>query len=287
MIGLSMSVTQRSDEPAFLALQRIGLCVGEILGSGAMSTVFAVSRSSSDATVPLALKLLHLEHVGHLELVLRFVNERHAAERVRHPGVVRVYESDLVQGRPYLVMERLSQTLAESKGTLSRSERVEVVSQIAHGAAALHAAGVVHRDLKPANIMLAPGRKRIAKIVDLGLAKLDSSGDALPVSTAAASVLGTAEYRAPEAWLSAKEIDRQADVYSLGVILYELVSGRLPFYAPKESHLMDLHLYESPSPLSNVPCSLWNLIERMLAKQRAQRPAMNEVAALLDSLQWQ
>lgn len=284
MIGLSMSVTHRSDEPAFLALQRIGLCVGEALGSGAMSTVFAVTRRPSDATVPLALKLLHREHAGHLELVLRFMNERHAAERVRHPGVVRVYESDLVQGRPYLVMERLSHTLAESKGTLSFSERVEVVSQIAHGAAALHAAGVVHRDLKPTNIMLAPGCRLVAKIVDLGLAKLDSSCGALPVSTAAASVLGTAEYRAPEAWLSAKEIDGQADVYSLGVVLYELMSGRIPFQSPKESLLMDLHLFDAPPPIAGLPSPLWELIARMLAKQRHLRPSMTEVAALLDGL---
>lgn len=142
-----MSVTHRSDELAFSALDSIGLCVGETLGTGAMSTVYAVTRRSSATAVPLALKLLHLEHAGHLELVLRFVNERHAAERVRHPGVVRVYVADLVQGRPYLVMERLSRTLADGARSLSFSERVDVMSQIAHGAAALHAAGVVHREL--------------------------------------------------------------------------------------------------------------------------------------------
>jgi serine/threonine-protein kinase len=227
------------------------------------------------------MKVLHAEHAGNLELVLRFLNEAQAADRVRHPAVVRVYGSGLVDGRPYLILERLESTLAQRAAALSWTQKVSVLSQVAEASAALHRVGVVHRDLKPANIMFTPGTGLAAKVVDLGLAKLSADDTILPVSTATTAVLGTAEYRAPELWMSGKDADGRADVYALGVVLYELWAGRLPFCSARESILMDLHLFEPPPPLPDLPPGIGVLLARMLAKHRAQRPDMAEVAEVL------
>jgi len=247
-----------------------------------MSAVYAVCRRDDPPGAPeLALKVLHAEHAGNLELVLRFFNEERAAARVRHPAVVRVHGSGLLAGRPYLLLERLEDTLAERAPALSWAQRVAVVGQVAAGASALHRVGVVHRDLKPVNVMFSPGPGLAAKIVDLGLAKLSADSAALPVSTAATEVFGTAEYRAPELWVSAKDADDRADVYALGVILYEMLAGRLPFQAQRESVLMDLHLFDPPPPLSQLPSEIATLLGRMLAKERTQRPDMAQVARAL------
>lgn len=263
-------------------LRGAGLTVGPWLGSGAMSAVYAVSRQDDPPGAPeRALKVLHAEHAGNLELVLRFFNEERAAARVHHPAVVRVYGSGLIGGRPYLILERLEQTLAQRAPALSEAQRLAVVAQVAAGAAALHRVGVVHRDLKPVNVMFSPGPGLWAKLVDLGLAKLSADSAALPVSTAATEVLGTAEYRAPELWVSAKNADDRADVYALGVMMYELLAGRLPFQAPRESVLMDQHLFEPPPALSQLPLALATLLGRMLAKERAQRPSMAQVVETL------
>lgn len=246
-----------------------------------MSSVFAIT-ATGEAPVARVIKLLHAEHAGNLELVLRFFNEQRAASCLSHPGVIEVFGSGFLDGRPYLILERLDGTLAQRGPRLSPAQCINVVQQVADAAAALHQAGIVHRDLKPANIMFRPGPDLVAKIVDLGLAKIAPTATKIPVSTASTAVLGTAEYRAPEAWLSAKEVDGGADVYALGVLLYELLLGRLPFASPRESVLMDLHLFaELPIPHSLSP-ALQDLLKQMLHKSRERRPSM---AAVVRSLQ--
>lgn len=279
------------------SLRSIGLGIGRLLGSGAMSAVYSVRRQDDpdapfDPDAPnapyevpeLALKVLHAEHIGNLELVLRFLNEERAAARTHHPAVIRVHGSGMIAAQPYLLLERLADTLAQRVPALSRVERVAVAAQVASGAAALHRVGVVHRDLKPLNVMFAPGPELTAKIVDLGLAKLSTDPQTLPVSTAATEVLGTAEYRAPELWISSKSADERTDVYALGIMLYELLSGRLPFHSPRESLLMDMHLFAPPPSLPQLPARIAALLPRMLAKERAQRPAMTQVAEALTSV---
>jgi serine/threonine-protein kinase len=278
-------MTQPGKPSAIAALRDSGFGVGRLLGSGGACAVYEVTQQGNPPGAPaLALKLLHAEHAGNLELVLRFFNEEHAAARVRHPGVVRVFSGGLIAGQAYLILERLDGTLAQRAPGLSRKQRVAVVAQVAAAAAALHRAGVVHRDLKPGNIMFAPGAELAAKIIDLGLAKLTGRAEFLPVSTATTEVLGTAEYRAPELWISAKDADGRADVYALGVMLYELLAGSVPFRAERESVLMDLHLYAPPPPLSNLAPRLGALLMRMLAKARSQRPDMDAVAEALGGI---
>ncbi len=268
-------------------LRHAGLDIGHMLGCGASCAVYAVTREADPPSAPpLALKLLFAEHADNLELVLRFFNEEHAAARVQHPAVIRVFASGLVAGQPYLILERLEDTLAQRAPVLSRGQRVAVLAQVAAGVAALHRVGVVHRDLKPGNIMFAPGAGLEAKIIDLGLAKISGEAGLLLVSTAATEVLGTAEYRAPELWMSAKDVDGRADVYALGILLYEMLAGRLPFRAARESVLMDLHLFAPLPALSDAPPGLDTLVAQMLAKERSQRPDMATAAAVLARADW-
>ena len=250
-----------------------------------MSAVYAIERLVPvEAEEGLAIKLLHPMHLENVELVLRFFNEQKAAQRVQHPAVIRVLDAGLIRGRPYLLMERCADTLLQRAPTLSHTERITVTAQVASGALALHHAGVVHRDLKPANVMFSVNDRLAPKIIDLGLSKLVTPGTSLPVSTAQSELLGTPEYRAPELWISSKDADASSDVYSLGVMLYELMAGTLPFVADRESKLMDLHLFERPSALLSTPPLIATFIGRMLAKKRNLRPSMAEVAKTLHAI---
>ena len=259
-------------------IKRLGFTLGPLLGSGAMSAVYAIERLLPvEAEEALAIKLLHPMHQENVELVLRFFNEQQAAQRVQHPAVIRVLDSGLMSGRPYLLLERCAETLHQRAPTLSQTERITVIAQVASGTLALHRCGVVHRDLKPANVMFSVNDRLAPKIIDLGLSKLVTPGHSLPVSTAQSELLGTPEYRAPELWISAKDADASSDVYSLGVMLYELMAGTLPFVADRESRLMDLHLFEPPPALLSTPPLITTLLGRMLAKKRSLRPSMAEV----------
>ena len=259
-------------------IRHLGFALGPLLGSGAMSAVYAIERLLPvEAEEALAIKLLHPMHQENVELVLRFFNEQKAAQRVQHPAVIRVLDAGLMSGRPYLLLERCAETLHQRAPTLSQTERITVIAQVASGTLALHRCGVVHRDLKPANVMFSVTDRLAPKIIDLGLSKLVTPGHSLPVSTAQSELLGTPEYRAPELWISAKDADASSDVYSLGVMLYELMAGTLPFVADRESRLMDLHLFEPPPALLSTPPLITTLLGRMLAKKRSLRPSMAEV----------
>ena len=266
-------------------IKRLGFTLGPLLGSGAMSAVYAIERLLPFAAEEaLAIKLLHPMHQENVELVLRFFNEQKAAQRVQHPAVIRVLDAGLMSGRPYLLLERCAETLHQRAPTLSQTERITVIAQVASGTLALHRCGVVHRDLKPANVMFSVNDRLAPKIIDLGLSKLITPGTSLPVSTAQSELLGTPEYRAPELWISAKDADASSDVYSLGVMLYELMAGTLPFVADRESRLMDLHLFEPPPALLSTPPVIATFISRMLAKKRSLRPSMAEVFETLRTI---
>lgn len=266
-------------------IRSLGFAVGPLLGSGAMSAVYAIERLVPvEAEEGLAIKLLHPMHQENVELVLRFFNEQQAAQRVQHPAVIRVLDAGLIRGRPYLLLERCATTLHQRAPTLSPAERLLITAQVASGTLALHQAGVVHRDLKPSNVMFSVTDRLAPKIIDLGLSKLMTPGTGLPVSTAQSELLGTPEYRAPELWISAKDADASSDVYSLGVMLYELMAGTLPFVAERESRLMELHLFEPPPALLSTPPMIATFISRMLAKKRCLRPSMAEVFETLRAI---
>jgi serine/threonine-protein kinase len=189
---------------------------------------------------------------------------------------------------------QLAGVLAQGDGALVVSTAVGIAGQIARGLAALHEHGIVHRDLKAANVLLSesdPARAR-ACLADLGLAKVGlehaEGGPVLEhVSTGGGARLGTWDYMAPEQWIKSKTVSPKADVYSLGVLLFLMLAGRLPFPADQAKDLMFFHLFEEP-PMGyvagNVPPQVVKLLKQMLEKTAPPRPSMVEVVERLSAI---
>jgi len=265
------------------------------IGTGGMGEVYEAIHQTLQRRV--AVKVLHPDWCKNPELVKRFFNEALATNLIRHPAMVAIHDhGQFPDGMPFLIMEFLEgESLRRQFGLLEPLQVARLGWQIATGLSAAHRKKIVHRDLKPDNIMILrddtiPGGQRV-KILDFGLAKLQAEHQwegAQPVSTRDGVALGTPEYMAPEQWLGAARVDGKADVYSLGVVLYETLCGHPPFAEGSSDKLRALHLYETPPPLSrrapSAPAGLVELINRMLTKTQAERPTMTEVAARLGAL---
>jgi serine/threonine-protein kinase len=245
-----------------------------------------------------AIKLLLQEYSANEEIVGRFFQEARAASRIKHPGIVEILDCDMhPTGRAYIVMEFLEgESLRECLARVGRMDQgsaLDVVHQIALALEAAHGKGIVHRDLKPDNVFLVsttatPGPP-LVKILDFGIAKLASEGDGGHQRTKTGNILGTPLYMSPEQCRGAGKVDLKADVYSLGCITYELLSGQPPFVRDGAGELLVAHLMEEPKDLAaSVPDllpGLSALVMSMLAKDPARRPAsMAEIAAKLESI---
>jgi serine/threonine protein kinase len=253
------------------------------LGAGAMSLVFSARHTSSGARV--ALKILRPEHRLSTDLLSRFVNEALPIRDLRHPGLPLIFACEVPSdGHPYIAMELLSASLAEHlrRAPLPHAHALSIVAQIADALAAIHALGIVHRDVKPHNVLFSDAGQ--AKLVDFSLAKHPPDSPVLYLSTAEEDALGTPEYMAPEQAICAKHAEPSADVYSLGVLLYELLARRLPFQSPRRGRLRVHHLLADPPPLRDLPAPLWTLCAQMLHKDRTRRPTAADVAAVLRDL---
>ncbi len=268
------------------------------LGSGGMASVFEAVHEP--AGIRAALKVLHPNLANNPDVASRFRSEAHAANLVQHPGLVRVLDcGQLDSGLLYLAMEYLEGVSLHARlnqvggGRLPPLKAVHIAAQLASALSALHARKIVHRDLKPENIMLiadpsAPSGEQ-AKILDFGIAKL-AAADAAPggLVTRTGMLMGTPTYMAPEQCRGARGVDDRADVYALGVILYQTIAGQPPFSASGPAEVMSMHLFDEPPPLrGHVPQlapELAQLCHQLLRKQPAQRPAMSEVARRLTEL---
>lgn len=258
----------------------------EVLGAGAMGKVYRGHQHGTGRDV--AVKILHDELSGRSQLVQRFYREAKIAGRLRHPHVVEVYfTGDIPNATPpasYIVMEflegrNLQQELVACGGKLPLERAIGLVLQMCDAVGEGHRQGIVHRDLKPENVMLArrEGRSRdFVKVLDFGIARASLPNESM--ETAAGAVFGTARYISPEG-AQGLTATPASDVYSLAVILYQLLSGRTPFDAEGTVGLLLKHVHDLPPPLAglpgceSLPMEVCNLVMACLDKSPEKRPA--------------
>ncbi|HVS17252.1 MAG TPA: serine/threonine-protein kinase [Planctomycetota bacterium] len=233
-------------DPAALARLFPGLEIESEIGRGGMGVVYRARQRKLGRTV--ALKLLAPELAGDRDFAARFLREARVLAHLRHEHIVAVHDFGETEGLCWLLMEHVDgpdlRQMMES-GRLEAATALRIVPQICDALSAAHALGVVHRDIKPENVLL-DGRGR-AKIVDFGLAKLIDPSGATPTLTRAEQAMGTPHYMAPEQLRGARDVDHRADIYSLGVVFYEMLTGQLPigrFEAPSRSVRVDVRLDE-------------------------------------------
>ena len=254
-----------------------GYVVERLLGNGSLGAVYLVRHEILDTIY--AMKVLFPEVAKeNSDYVKRFLREAKIATRIRHPNLVAVHDCgyDEERGLYYLVMDYISggdlrQALAFA-GRFAPDRAVEVVLQVASALDAAQKYHVVHRDIKPENIMIQPDG--LVKLVDLGIAKADDIKDSL--CTEAESVFGTPAYVAPEQAIDASVVDVRADIYSLGVVLFEMIAGKVPFDGPNAPQILVQTLSSDPFPdirdiNPDVSPQLAVMIRRMCVKEPDRR----------------
>ena len=263
------------------------------LGEGGMGVVF--ESVHQDIGRHVAIKVLHPEYAKNAEFSTRFVNEARAVNRVDHPGLVQISDyGRLDDGSAYIVMEyikgeTLRARLTRSRGRLPTGDAVRLCAQLADTLTAAHAEGIVHRDLKPDNVMITRsvrrGENERTKLLDFGIAKLFEE-NSYHIKTKTSAVMGTPIYMSPEQCRGAGGVEPKSDVYSLGVMMYQMLSGQPPFCGEGVGEILGKHIYEEPPPLAPLvapaPAPLIELIHDMLRKDKKHRPDMSQVAAALE-----
>nr|WP_221402037.1 serine/threonine-protein kinase [Actinoplanes lutulentus] len=252
------------------------------IGQGATGTVW---RGEDRATgEPVAIKLLHDSLLRQPRLVTRFVQERTILLMLRHRNVVRVRDLFSAGESLGLVMDLVSggnlRDHLHRKGTVPPSEAVRLAGQVASALAEAHDLGIIHRDLKPDNILLRDDDGELeTRLTDFGIARIL----ALPSMTTPNAVVGTPHYMAPEAFHGATP-SPATDVYALGVLLYELVSGQPPYRSDSIPELMRLHAEGAPERRTGIPDPLWRIITMCLAVKARQRPSAADLVTDLGFL---
>jgi hypothetical protein len=291
---LSIALAKLAQRDTGGALQR-GVVLGDrfeiedMIGSGGMGVVYRGIDRTNDTRV--AIKVIQASSSPHLETLHRFIREAGTAAKVDHPAVVRMIHVDVSDDGMLFHAQELveGETL---KRRLRRGYRwrpgvaARLVSVLCDALAAAHAVGVVHRDVKPANVMLTRGAPGL-RLLDFGISKLyDGSGE--DGATRTGVILGTPPYMAPEQLGGARDVSDRADVYAVGVILYLLLTGRLPFEdATPRGALLGAMLRDAPdvrSLLPDVPAPLSRLVARCLEKDPQSRPPALELASELAEL---
>jgi serine/threonine-protein kinase len=250
------------------------------LGVGGMGAVYEIEHELTKHRR--ALKVLHRDVIALRGAVERFLREASAAGRIHDPHIVETFDAGTLEGgEPYVVLELLEgETLAARiarEGKLDLDTTLEIVAQACEGVEAAHAAGIVHRDLKPDNLFLVPRKvgPPFVKILDFGISKFEPERTGAAKLTGEGAALGTPLYMSPEQVRAQGDVDGRADVYALGVILYESVAGAPPFDAASLHHLMVLIHDGRVTPLGErrpgLPSAFYQLVAQAMAVEREQR----------------
>jgi serine/threonine-protein kinase len=270
--------------------------VTRLLGEGGMGMVYLAEHPTLGRRA--AVKVLHPDLVASHEMIERLFNEARAANAIGHPGIVEVSDLGLLpSGTPYIVMEflegqSLGARMSGGGGRLSLRATLEIADQAASAVGAAHAKGIIHRDLKPDNLFLTPdpqwpGRERL-KVLDFGIAKLaQRPATAADVRTRTGAILGTPRYMSPEQCRDSRDVDHRTDIYSLGVILYEMLAGTPPFVSSSWGEMAHMHIGVKPPDLRelcpDVPQSIERAVARALEKEPDARfQSMGELRQALD-----
>jgi tRNA A-37 threonylcarbamoyl transferase component Bud32 len=249
------------------------------IGRGGMGTVYRASHLGLER--PVAIKILKQEFAAHPEITERFMREARTMARLKHPRAAMIFDAGhLADGRPFIVMEYVEgSTLAETlarEGTFAPERAVRVASEICDVLSEAHALGIVHRDLKPSNIIL---NERGVCVLDFGIAKVLQDSTEMTrthATTESGLVIGTPRYMSPEQCLGHR-VGPATDLYSVGVLLYEMLAGRTPFVDQLSSVVLVKQATVQPTPLlalrPDVPRPLALAVHTLLAKNPAHRPA--------------
>jgi len=271
--------------------------IGELLGKGGMGVVYRAQDTKLNR--PVALKMLKAELTDNPDRLRRFLQEARAAAALTHPSIAQVYDIDTVDETTFIVMEYIEgQTISSliARKELDLIGSVEIALQVAEGLARAHKSNILHRDIKSENIMVT--RDGHAKLLDFGLAKLlekdQAAGETftvlenaptktMPQTTAAGTIMGTTSYMSPEQ-ARGQPLSYPSDVFSLGIVLYEMVTGELPFKGQSPVDTMHAIAFEEARPVTvirkNLPPDLHRIIARCLRKRPEDRyPDGGELAA--------
>ena len=253
-----------------------------LLGAGGMGEVYLAEDTRLKRKV--ALKLLPAHFTADRDRARRFEQEARAASALNHPNIITIHEIGEIGETHYMVTEFIDGEVLRARlshGRMELPSALEVTLQVTSALAAAHEAGIVHRDIKPENIMLR--RDGYVKVLDFGLAKLAEpparvidaqAPTAGGVSTEIGVVMGTARYMSPEQ-ARGQKVDARSDIFSLGIVLYEMITGRVPFEGPTSSDVIAAILDKNPSPLTQylpeVPVELERIVAKAMRKDREER----------------
>lgn len=252
----------------------------KLLGAGGMGEVYLAEDTRLERTV--ALKILPAEVASDEQRMRRFVREAKAASAIDHPNIVHVYEINQADGVNFIAMQYVEgETLRKKIGgrPLPTEELLQMAIQMTDAISGAHARGIIHRDLKPVNIIVT--NKGDPKLLDFGLARIDRTAPADELSenptiskTESGSIMGTVAYMSPEQALG-KEVDHRTDIFSTGIVLYEMATGRQPFSGTNPSEVIDKIVHRQPEAISrlnyDVPQELERIIRKCLEKDRENR----------------
>jgi serine/threonine protein kinase len=255
--------------PGQAPLRLRGYCLSRKIGAGGMSEVYLAARERDG--MPVVLKVLHASGKAASEHLSRFSQEYALLSRIEHPNVIRIYDQGFSDDHAYIAMEYFEQgdLRAEIESGMSRQRVLAIIAQVARALAAIHARGIIHRDLKPENIMRRPDGS--VALADFGIAKSMLQADNMALTPSRhGDVVGTPYYLSPEQ-ATGQAITPSSDLYSLGVMMFEMLAGERPFRAESLDLLLARHMMEPTPLLPQAHVALQPVVDRLMAKRPQDR----------------